>query len=150
MHQLLIQLQQIIQQPNVVAPTVSKVGTYWHADHTLRVINNIIKALQASNPSEYSRKFNLARILVLTTGIIPRGKARAPKAVLPPNDISQQSLQLQLHDALGNIELISTLEKNKHFAHPYFGFINVPTTNRFLQVHTKHHINIINDIFKAN
>ena len=39
-------------------PKVSKATIGWQIDHSLKVINNVSKALQSSDPSEYKKNFS--------------------------------------------------------------------------------------------
>jgi hypothetical protein len=77
---------------------------------------------------------------------IPRGKARAPKVVQPEGYISKESLQMHLDKVYQNIENWEALHENCYFFHPYFGNLNKKATEKFLALHTKHHLKIIEDI----
>ena len=68
---------------------ISKSNVGWHIEHSLLTLNGVTKFLVHSNPKEYKWKFNFTRILVLKTGKIPRGKAKAPKVVVPQTTIDQ-------------------------------------------------------------
>lgn len=59
-------------------PKVSKVHVAWHLDHSLKTINKTSEAMEASNPNDYKTTFSLSRILVFTSGTIPRGVAESP------------------------------------------------------------------------
>ena len=101
-----------------------------------------------SNPQEYRSQFNVQRIVVHTTGIIPRGAAQAPASVRPPDIISLDSLRIQLESARQNMPSITTLEENAFFDHPVFDHLDRDQTRRFLEVHTRHHLKIIKDILE--
>ena len=58
---------------------VSKATVGWHIEHSLKVLTQIIGAVEQSTPENYKRKFNLNRMIFLGLNFIPRGKARAPK-----------------------------------------------------------------------
>ena len=60
---------------------VSEKDVGWHIDHSLKSLIAISNALEQSNPAEYRWSFNIARFFVYTTGSIPRGRGKAPKAV---------------------------------------------------------------------
>ena len=129
--------------------TISSAKTGWHIQHSLLVINSIVNALKQSNPANYHWKFNLNRVFIFTINKIPRGKGKAPKAVQPKAEITHNVLHESVALAKINVHLLGSLHKNQYFLHPYFGHLNVKSTVKFLKIHTKHHLKIINDILKA-
>lgn len=145
------QLEQIaghFNQRSVKNEEVSSADVAWHLDHVLKVINNISGSLAQSNPKAYTSSFNMQQIAVHTTGVIPRGAAQSPKAVVPPDDILLDSLHLQLAMARQNILKIDKLNEDAFYAHAVFGNLNRDETRRFLKIHTKHHLKIIADILE--
>ena len=84
----------------------------------------------------------------LFTRYIPRGKGKAPKIVMPTDDIKEEQLRDQLSLARKNIDDISSINGNATFKHPYFGVLNKKQTIKFVEVHTKHHLKIMRDILK--
>ncbi len=129
-----------------IDPAVSKVPVSWHLAHILKVINSITTDLAQSDPSAYNKKFSWKKELVYFTGMIPRGKARAPKIVIPEENISEEDITLQLEKAREGIHSISGMPKNAFFGHPYFGHISRNETPKFLFIHTEHHLKITRDI----
>lgn len=127
---------------------VSKSTVGWQLDHALKVFNTVSKSTKHSNPKEYKRKFNFWRTILFPIGYFPRGKARAPKYVLPPDIITADDLNTQLLFAKENINTLKLLNKAMYFKHPIFGMLAKKQTLRFLQMHTNHHLKIINDILK--
>lgn len=81
-------------------------------------------------------------------GFIPRGKAKAPKVVLPDDTISEESLINSLQNVNAILEEWKSFDNNAYFKHPFFGNLNKKSTEWFLNLHTKHHVKIINDICK--
>lgn len=142
------EMNSLIANHETVKQSVSKSSVGWHLDHNLKVINNVIKALQESDPDNYKNNFSFFGKLFFSINFFPRGKAKAPKYVRPPEVISKSDIISQLNLAKQNMESISHLDKNAYFKHPLFGNINTKRVNRFLEIHTNHHLKIVRDILK--
>ena len=126
---------------------VSKSSVGWHLEHSLKTIDQIITACKNSEPSTYQWKFKLNRFWIMDVlHKIPRGKARAPKVVQPEGDISKESLQMHLEKVYQNLENWEDIYENYYFFHPFFGNLNKKATEKFLVLHTNHHLKIIEDI----
>jgi hypothetical protein len=141
-------LESNIEHHSVSNAKVSKSDVAWHIDHSLKVVNNVCIALQKSDPECFKNNFSFLGKVFFTLGFFPRGKAKAPKHVIPPEIILKEDLILQMQHAKTNVETISSLEKNAYFKHPLFGDINKKRVAHFLALHTNHHLKIINDIVK--
>ena len=128
---------------------ISAANVGWHIDHCLLVFVRIITAMETSDPSLYKSSFNLRKLLVYTLNKIPRGRAKAPKIVQPTGDIIPDKLMANIDAAFKKIKALNNLQRHHHFDHPYFGKLNLKETNKFLAIHTNHHLKIINDIMKA-
>jgi hypothetical protein len=125
---------------------VSQSTVGWQIEHSLLTINGIVSAVQKSNPKDYQWKFSFIKIIILATKKIPRGKAKAPKVVVPKAAINSDDLQLHLTKTRGAIKALETVSKDHFFEHPYFGKLKLKETIRFLEIHTSHHLKIIEDI----
>jgi len=143
---LLNQLEAKISNGENLNPAISKGSVAWHTEHSLLTINLIINALIQSNPKNFKWKFSFIRMVVLLTKKIPRGKAKSPKVVLPQENISNESLVRHLLLTKDSIMNLESLSKDKYFTHPYFGDLKLNQTIRFLEIHTQHHLEIIEDI----
>lgn len=128
------------------APQVSGGSVGWHLSHVLLVAKLMLQKLNASDPLEYAPDINLYRSWYLFTGSLPRGKAKAPKSVNP-----------EMFDELPSAEkLLAEVEEllkhdvhpKQYVKHPYFGMLNRNLTYRFLSIHTKHHLKIVNEILE--
>ncbi|TXD83701.1 DUF1569 domain-containing protein [Subsaximicrobium wynnwilliamsii] len=139
-------LENHLENQSASNPKISKSNVAWHIDHSLKVINNVSISLQTSDSSTYKNNFSFLGKVFFTIGFFPRGRARAPKHVVPPETILEEDLLTQIKKAKSNIESIEGLDKNAYFKHPFFGNINTPRIYRFLFMHTNHHVKIINDI----
>jgi hypothetical protein len=129
--------------------SISDANIGWHIHHSLLTIESIIRALVLSNPDEFKGKFNKWKTMVFLLGKIPRGKGKAPDRVKPrekTNPTLLNELFTQVHTGLATLE---SLPANSFFAHPYFGMLHKNETIKFLNIHTKHHLKIIEDIIKA-
>jgi hypothetical protein len=126
---------------------VSKSSVGWHLEHSLKTIDQIVTACKKSDSTTYRWKFKLNRFLIMDVlHKIPRGKARAPKVVQPEGDISKEMLQMHLEKVQQNLENWEDMNENCYFFHPYFGNLNKKATEKFLALHTNHHLKIIEDI----
>ncbi|MGB3606710.1 MAG: DUF1569 domain-containing protein [Psychroserpens sp.] len=139
-------LESLLEKQAISNPKISRSNIAWHIDHSLKVINNVSTAIQNSDPKSYVNNFSLLGKLFFTLGFFPRGKAKAPKHVLPPEVIAKQDLISQIELAKNNVKSIASLDKNAFFKHPMFGNVNTPRIYRFLYMHTNHHLKIIDDI----
>lgn len=148
LHHILLQLENHIPNLDKTNSKVSNSTVGWQIDHCLLVINGIIEQLEISNPKEYQPKWNFPKFMVFTTGKIPRGKAKAPKVVIPTQVATQEELKAKLEVAKNNILKLNSFSENSFFKHPYFKDLNVKQTEKFLVIHTKHHLKIIQDILR--
>jgi hypothetical protein len=127
---------------------VSKAKVGWQLDHALKVFNAVSEWTENSNPKEYKPNFNLWRSILFPLCYIPRGKARAPKKVSPPDIITNDDLLNQFQQAHRHLEVLERLSKTSYFNHHMFGLLTKQQTLRFLEMHTKHHLKIVKDILK--
>lgn len=125
---------------------ISQATVGWHIEHALLTLNGVTNRLIKSNPSDYTWKFNFIRIVVLTTRKFPRGKGKAPEVVQPKGTIDKNNLQSHIVLTRNKINELKTLHKDKYFEHPFFGKLKLKQTINFLEIHTKHHLEIIEDI----
>ena len=145
---LLHQLENHISNFEKTNPKVSNSTVGWQIDHCLLVINGIIGQIEISDPLKYQPKWTFPKFMVFTTGKIPRGKAKAPKVVIPTQVATQEELFAKLAAAKNNVLKLDSFSENQFFNHPYFKDLNVKQTKKFLTIHTKHHLKIIEDILK--
>jgi hypothetical protein len=143
------ELESYINKENLSKVEISNSTIGWQIVHALKVIYGVTRTIAKSDPKEYKWKFNLTRTAILTTGKIPRGKAKAPKAVRPlEEDMTAEAFTNLFQKARKSIDDTLNSEPKAHFEHPYFGLLKRDTALRFLEVHTEHHLKIIRDIAK--
>lgn len=128
---------------------ISRTNVGWHIEHCLLTISGVTNFLVQSNPKDYKWNFSLIRILVLFRKKIPRGRAKAPKLVIPDDNLTQESLQTHVSRTRNAIKELGLLSKDHYFKHPYFGNLKLEQTICFLEIHTQHHLSIIDDIEKV-
>lgn len=141
-------IESYVPQGERINPNVSKADVSWHLDHSLKVINAVVTTMQNSDPALYEDNFSFVGKLLLKFRFFPRGKAKAPKYVTPPEFILEDAIKLQLTEARAQIKTIATLDNNAYFKHPLFGNVNKSRVVRFLEAHTNHHLKIVKRILK--
>ena len=142
------ELANYIADYNQSNKAISEVSVGWHIEHSLLVIKQITATLAQSEPKLYKSKFNVKRFVVFLTKTIPRGKAKAPKVVIPVDEITIEILQESLKNTYQAIAYLKDCQENQYFMHPFFGQLNKKQTIKFLAIHTEHHLKIIRDILK--
>ncbi len=147
--ELLDELEKKIPQQEVINLAISKASVGWHIEHSLLTINTIIQALRKSNPKYYKWTFKLSRLVVFTINKIPRGRAQSPAVVSPTVDFNVKTLHEHLNNTKQRVVELNSLQANNYIEHPFFGKLNLKQTNKFLVIHTRHHLNIINDIIAS-
>lgn len=142
-------IEKNIEKTDVVNHAVSAKSVGWQLDHILNVLIAVSENIPNSKPENYTPKFSFLKSFILTTGYIPRGKGKAPKFTIGTEEkYTPEFLQDKLKRAKQGVNNIPTLHKNNYFNHPLFGKMNRDTTIRFLKIHSKHHLKIIEDIVK--
>ena len=141
------EMQALTEQWETTNPAISSSSVGWHLLHNLQVINGVVATLAASNPSDYAPKHTFRKWYILLTKKIPRGKARAPKAVIPES-ISKDDLEAALDRASLSVLNLLNQQPNQFFQHPLFGHLSTKLATRFLWIHTEHHLKIVRDILK--
>lgn len=147
---LLHELETKIPHSHRVNTDVSAVPVGWHIEHLLMSTSRIIKAISLSDPAQYKWRFNKRRILIMAVQKIPRGRGKAPKTSLPEGEISVESLKAGLEKTKQKVAELPGLHPKNYFEHPYFGHLNLRAGQKFIRIHIRHHLKIINDILKAN
>lgn len=145
---LIQKLEDKIDTHETINSTVSEASVGWQIDHSLKVLNAVVAALKESDPEKYHWKFNKTRLLIYTLGFFPRGKVKAPKSVRSYENITLNDLKIQFATLKSSLQQLNILDNKANFHHPIFGVLNLKQTIYFLQLHTKHHLKIINDILK--
>ena len=143
-------LSAYINQSALVSPEVSAVSVGWHIEHSLLVIKQITSTVAQSDPKLFKQKFNFNRLWVFLFHYFPRGKAQAPKVVIPNSELTIQALEDSIKHTYQALDYLKDCQPNQYFMHPFFGQLNRNQTIHFLSIHTKHHLKIIKDIIASN
>ncbi len=127
---------------------VSEAPVKWHLYHSLKVINGVLKEAENSNPEDYNSKTNRQWMYISLFNKIPRNKVTAPDKVNPSYDIKKDQILSELKKARKSIAGWSDLEKNNFYKHAVLANLNKRKIKKFLRVHSRHHLKIVNDILK--
>lgn len=146
LNKLLDQLDSKIDHFDLINKKVSSSSIGWHIAHSYLTIYAISEALKRSNPAEFKPTFKPMKYLVFATNKLPRGKGKAPKVVQPNPEINVEYLVGLKEKTHQQVQLLNSLSSNHFFPHPYFGNLKLKSSIKFLNIHTNHHLAIINDI----
>ncbi|CAN5255857.1 hypothetical protein BH09BAC2_BH09BAC2_00260 [soil metagenome] len=147
---LITELEQQIEYCEIKNSKASAGSVGWHIEHCLLVINQVVAAIEKSDPKDYKPKTTFFKLLIFTLNKIPKGKVKAPKRVQPADElISSDQLKNHLHETNLNLNKLNLLTNDQFFDHPFFGNLNLPATRKFLKIHTNHHLQIIKDIRRS-
>ena len=142
-------LEQIISIEDRAAKQISSWSVYLQVEHVLLVNSSISEMISKGVEPEEIKNRTLLSYLVFAFGYIPRGKGKAPEHVLPCR-ISQIELInciKKLREQYLEISKLDTLNSKLIVGnHPFFGALNRKQWLRFMEIHTNHHLKIINDI----
>lgn len=130
--------------------TISKKTVGWQIDHTLRVLIGVPRVLEKSDPKDFKRNFNKVRSFVFLFNKIPRGKGKAPKKVVNEQPITLEGLKNLIDLAKNELQKVNGMHPRANFQHQYFGLLNLKQTKKFLKIHTRHHLKIVDDIVNSN
>jgi hypothetical protein len=89
---------------------------------------------------------------VLAAGRIPRGQARAPRMVRPPERVQPELLAQWLADgraALAALDPRTVIASELKIPHQILGPLDAPQWARFGVVHTEHHLAIVRELLAA-
>lgn len=125
-----------------------------HLDHLAKANGRALKGVrmlaEGALAGEAGRP-NLAGLLVLGLGRLPRGRAQAPAFTLPPEEPGRGELE---HSLARNRQALSALAPHLpalshlegRLRHPRLGMLDAPQWLRFVRIHSTHHLAIIRDV----
>ncbi|WCL82857.1 DUF1569 domain-containing protein [Saprospira sp. CCB-QB6] len=147
--QSLTQLKQYLDQAPLLAPQVSARGVDWHIEHSLKAAVAMLQAIVESEPAQFKPKFSPSKSLILATGKIPRGKAKAPKMINNREEIDLSSLPTLFEQTEELLQKVQEQAEKAYFDHPFFGHLKRNQGIKFVAIHSNHHLKIIEDIIAA-
>ncbi len=148
-------LEQRIVHGDALAATVSAWPVGAHISHCALVHAVVLKRLLAPTPFDPGLLPAGERALaVLTSGTLPRGIAKAPASVLP-SGTDAASLTEALAGARALLQRVESelprlMADRSLLRHALFGGLDRKQFLRLLDVHQRHHLEIINDILAAS
>jgi hypothetical protein len=146
---LLVEIERYLPHHAELNPAVSEASIGWHLEHSILAINGIVSALLKSDPKEFQRKWNTARVYVFAMGKIPRGRGRAPESVKPKEAFDAERTESLMKNIRGYYPRVDALAPQHFFPHPIFGHLRKQKTLKFIRLHTEHHLQIVRDIMRG-
>ena len=143
------ELRRAVPEHAVVVPAVSKWSVGMHVHHVTLAMREVCRSLVASEPPPPRSRFSPLAWAVLTLGRIPRGRAQSPEPALPDDGVGPDELSALLDDCEIWLERAERAAPDQWFRHFAFGVLDRDRTLRFLEVHNRHHLRIVQDILDA-
>ncbi len=138
-----------IEHAQKINPKISAVSVGWHIDHILKAIIDPTRFIRKSDPKKFKRGFNVQRTFLFSLGFMPKGIIKAPKSVSAPEKfVNEADLRRQMKLALETVKEWESFDENCWYIHGAIGPLNVKDNIRLLEIHCKHHLQIIDSIIK--
>jgi len=142
-------LAAVVPESDVRVPSVSEWSIGMHVHHCCLSMLGISRALVASTPPPPRSRPPWITSVILLTGRIPRGRAQAPRAVIPLAPTAQADLLELLNESGRQLDLVTRLDPQAWFKHFELGVLRRDRALRFIHVHNEHHVRIVSDILSA-
>ncbi len=135
-----------------VVPEVSAWSPAHHLHHVAlanaRIFSDLAKAAETKTKDAPGGRINAVGLAILTVGRIPRGRGKAPREVCPPADLTRADIEAARARSRSAFEALEPYldalpALKARMRHPFFGMLNAPQWLRFVYVHTRHHLAII-------
>ena len=125
---------------------ISKWSVGMQIEHCLLGTRGICSALANSKPYTGKIKKGFLRRIIFLTGIIPRGRGKAPDAALPNEESIESGLRDLLAEARLSTQKVAETDCACWWEHFRFGVMKRDEALKFVSIHNKHHLKIISDI----
>ena len=130
---------------------ISKWSAAQHLDHSLKVCSAVLGSILEPSGS-LPRGINFLGRLVLSLGWFPRGRGESPQS-LRGTSATPQEIEASVGDIRRFLEMVDEhrveAAKDPIVRHPYFGGLTASQALRFLVIHNRHHLRIINEVMKV-
>ncbi len=110
---LLTKLESYLELHQKLNDTISSETIGWHIAHSCQVINTITNAIMHSDASKAKPKFSFVYHWIMLTNNISRGKAKAPKIVIPKKTITKDEIVEEIELAKANLQTLASTQKQK-------------------------------------
>lgn len=127
-------------------PAVSEWSVREQIHHALLSADAIARSVAESTPGARSPSFSLIKWVVLLTGRIPRGRAKAPEQVKPSAEVSREELEGLLVRARQSLTAAEASDPKAWFEHFVFGVMRRDAAIKLLHIHTRHHLAIVDEV----
>lgn len=126
---------------------VSAADAGWHLEHSMLVIRRAYRAVLDSDPGEFRPNYGIKTYLFFNViKRIPRGRAKAPAAVIPAAGITEATLLQSFDKTMAAIADYEKAGAKQFFRHGLLGNLDRDRTRLLMVMHTRHHLDIIRDI----
>jgi hypothetical protein len=111
------------------------------------VIRRAYRAVLDSDPAAYSPNYSIRTYLFFNVvKKIPRGRTKAPAAVVPGPGITEETLRQSFDKTMLVIADYQKAGAKQFFRHGLLGNLDRDRTRLLMEMHTRHHLDIIRDI----
>lgn len=142
-------LKSAVPRAEVVAPDVSRWSVGMHVQHCCLATIAVCESLVASEPPVPRSSFSFVTSVIFLTGRIPRGRGKSPEQAIPREGIWTNELEGLLQESERRIEEARQVSRDHWYRHFSFGVLDRDRTLKFIGIHNRHHVRIIQDILRA-
>lgn len=139
-------LAQLVPHAAVRAPGRSSWTVGQHVEHCVLATLAISRLVRESSPPVPPVGFAWRRRILLATGRIPRGRARAPEAVVPTEELDPDRLGERVAEAVDAVAALRAAAPDGWFRHFVLGPMDRDTSLRFVRIHNRHHERIAREV----
>ena len=118
-------------------------------EHICMAAGGFAVALIAGRGPSFPGVHRDQRHQVLVEGVIPRGVIKAPAAGQPQTGRTPEELTTMLNKTWSRIEKAASVPDDRTADHPLLGTLTRDEVLRFTEVHTAHHLAIIDEILTS-